>query len=241
MKFKLLLNLVINAVEYVKLVPRWKSFATKSGFSFRLHPRLLDKTITTNFDRHYVYHVAWAQKQIRNNLNLENLNLHVDIGSSLYFVTGLANDVSVDFVDVRPPDLEIENLNLVKGDVTKLPYSSNSIGSISMLHVLEHLGLGRYGDTLDFNADQKAASEITRVMSEDAYLYLVTPTGKQSIHYNAHKVYSVEKVQNLFSGLKLIQFDFLKERSGGIISDCNIESTQMEKYGCGMYIFKKIS
>lgn len=239
MKLRLLLNVILNAVQYIGMIPKWKAQAKNLGFEFRLHPRLLDKTVTTNFDRHYVYHVAWAQREIKQNLKSNDINLHVDIGSSLYFVSGLANETIVDFVDVRPPDLSLENINLVKGDVTDLPYESNSISSISMLHVMEHLGLERYGDKLDFNADQKAAAEIMRVMDNGAYLYLVTPTGRQCIHYNAHKVYSVQQVIDLFPELTLMRFDFLKEKRGGIIRDCDVEITKQEAYGCGMYIFKK--
>jgi hypothetical protein len=89
------------------------------------------------------------------------------------------------------------------------------------------------------NADVEAAAEISRVLRPGAYLYLVTPTGRQSIHYNAHKVYSIDRVIDLFSDLELVSFNFLRERSGGIIENCDPALTKQEVYGCGMYIFKK--
>jgi SAM-dependent methyltransferase len=240
MKIITLFKIIINFFSYLVSFPKWILIAKKKGFSFKIHARLLDNTVNTNFDRHYVYHVAWALTQVTKNLNRKVCDRHVDIASSLYFVTGIANNFKIDFVDVRPPNIEYPNVNLITGDVTHLPYSDNSLDSLSMLHVLEHLGLGRYGDTVDEAADLKAAYEISRVMKTGGLFYLVTPTGKPSIHYNAHRVYSVDMVKQLFNGFELQKFDFLKERDGGILENCDVQTTIKEAYGCGMYVFRKL-
>ena len=51
------------------------------------------------------------------------------------------------------------------GDATSLPYKNNSVKALSSLSVIEHIGLGRYGDEVDYNGMQKAIDEIKRVLA----------------------------------------------------------------------------
>ena len=52
------------------------------------------------------------------------------------------------------------------------------------MHVIEHIGLGRYGDSLDTHGDVKAAKELMRVLGINADLLIVLPVGKSKISYN---------------------------------------------------------
>src|SRR5689334_6071116 len=47
------------------------------------YPCLTDKTSTTLFDRHYIYHPAWAARI----LSQTRPKSHVDVASKLYFAT----------------------------------------------------------------------------------------------------------------------------------------------------------
>jgi len=233
--YRVTIFIFVFFAQYFKL---WK-YSLINKTKLKLYPRLLDKTINTSFDRHYVYHVSWALDRISEKLNTLKISKHVDIGSSLFFVMSLANNHKVEFVDVRPPVIEHENLKLIEADVTNLPYDSLSLSSLSILHVIEHLGLGRYGDELDFSADIKAAKEISRVLCSGGFLFLVTPTGKPAVHFNAHRVYAKDEIIKMFNEFELIEFNFLKELDGGILKNPSIELISKEEYGCGFYIFEK--
>jgi hypothetical protein len=50
-------------------------------------------------------------------------------------------------------------------------------GSVSCMHVVEHVGLGRYGDPLDANGDLQAIKELKCVLWPGGVLYFVVPTG----------------------------------------------------------------
>ncbi len=45
------------------------------------YPQIKDKTITTGFDRHYVYHTSWAARKVAQTRPV----FHTDISSSLFF------------------------------------------------------------------------------------------------------------------------------------------------------------
>src|SRR5687768_13736498 len=108
------------------------------------HPCLNDATATTGFDRHYIYHTAWAARVLAQTRPAE----HVDIGSSLYFAGIVSGFVPVRFCDFRPAALELSDLASDHADLTQLAWPGQSVASLSCMHVVEHVGLGRYGDPL---------------------------------------------------------------------------------------------
>lgn len=125
------------------------------------YPCLNDNTVSTGFDRHYVFHTAWAARVVMKS----RPSKHVDISSSLYFCSILSACLPIDFYDYRPAALGLDNLSTERGDLLRLPFEDGAIQSLSCMHVLEHIGLGRYGDPLDCNGDLKAMTELKRVLA----------------------------------------------------------------------------
>jgi len=72
---------------------------------------------------------------------------HVDVGSRLDgFVSHVASFRSVEVFDLRPLKVEIPNIIFRQADIMQLdPALEECCDSLSSLHVIEHLGLGRYG------------------------------------------------------------------------------------------------
>jgi hypothetical protein len=85
---------------------------------------------------------------------------HIDISSILSFSTIVSAFVPVKFYDYRPAVLEISNYHSGFADLKQLPFPDNSVESLSCMHTIEHIGLGRYGDELDVNGDIKAIEEL---------------------------------------------------------------------------------
>jgi hypothetical protein len=104
-----------------------------------LYPITSENTATTKFDRHYVYHTSWAARAVQE----INPTKHIDISSSLYFCGLVSAFIPVDFYDYRPADLRLSNLKTHPGDLQNLPFESKSVESISCMHTIEHVGLGR--------------------------------------------------------------------------------------------------
>lgn len=200
------------------------------------YPCLKDKTISTGFDRHYVYFTAWAAR----NVAKMRPEKHVDISSSLYFAGIVSAFVPVDFYDYRPADLQLSNLESKTADLTGLPFDDNSISSLSSMHVVEHIGLGRYGDPLDPEGDIKAAKELSRVLAPGGKLLFVVPMGAESrIEYHAHRIYSYETALSLFPDLKLEEFTLVPEKSGALIANADPALIKKESYACGCFVFTK--
>lgn len=202
------------------------------------YPCIFDKTKNTSFNRHYIYHPAWAARII---VEIKP-EFHVDISSSLAFCSMLSAFVPVRFYDYRPADLRLSNLQCEQGDLLKLPFKDNSITSLSCMHTIEHIGLGRYGDAIDYDGDLKALSELKRVTSVGGSLLIVVPIGDSKIFFNAHRIYSFESVIKIFNDFYLKEFALIPEdeADGGIIYNPPKELINKQKNnGCGCFWFIK--
>ncbi|MDD2225313.1 MAG: DUF268 domain-containing protein [Candidatus Shapirobacteria bacterium] len=199
------------------------------------YPKIRDKTSQTKFDNHYVYHTSWAARKLRE-IRPEK---HIDISSSLYFCGIASAFVPMDFYDYRPANLKLSNLNSKKGDLNNLPFDSGSCESISCMHTVEHIGLGRYGDKINSKGDLLAMHELSRVVKKGGYLIFVVPIGKPKIEFNAHRIYSYDQVLSYFEKFHLEEFSLVTD-SGNFIENANPQLVLDQNYGCGMFLFKKI-
>ncbi|WP_051296215.1 DUF268 domain-containing protein [Eisenibacter elegans] len=154
-----------------------------------LYPCIYDKTDTTGIDPTYFYQDAWAFERIVHNKPTE----HVDIGSHHKFVAHLSKVLPLTMVDIRPLSLPMESIKFIKGSILDLPFESNSLSSISSLCVVEHIGLGRYGDPIDPQGPQKALAEILRVLKPGGVFYLSVPVSNKYItRFNAGVIFELE-------------------------------------------------
>jgi len=149
--------------------------------------------------------------------------------------------VPVKFYDYRRADLRLSNLSSESADLMALPFADSSVDSLSCMHVVEHIGLGRYGDSLDPDGDLKAISELKRVVAPKGTLLFVVPIGKPKVMFNAHRIYSYEQVTTYFSGLELKEFALIPDDpgEGGLIYDATKEQADKQTYGCGCFWLRK--
>ncbi len=231
-----------NIYLYFRYLKKYFLFKKLSGKNSRFkipwgkrNPQLFDDTEKTGFDRHYTYHPAWAARVVKK----INPKFHVDISSILQFSTILSAFVPVKFYDYRPADVELDGIESRKADLLALPFPDNSVDSLSCMHTIEHVGLGRYGDPLDPDGDIKAIKELERVLAPGGSLLVVVPIGKNVIQYNAHRIYSYELFRKYFSDLELKEFSLIPEKEGGIIKNATKEQADGESYGCGCFWFIK--
>lgn len=199
-----------------------------------LWPFLDDATGETFFDTHYVYHPAWATRVVKK----INPAKHIDISSTLHFCTSISAFIPTEFYDYRPARLTLSDLYCGSADLTNLFFESNSIESISCMHTIEHVGLGRYGDPLDASGDLKAIKELQRVTKIDGNLLLVTPVGQPKVQFNGQRIYSFELINDLFRDFELRNFSLITD-AGEYFEDANPNIVQDQKYGCGCFWYIK--
>lgn len=209
-----------------------------------LWPITCDKTEYTNFDGHYTYFPAWAIRKVLEIKKNKNIDKHIDFSSSLHFCSNLSSFLPVEFYDYRPAKLTLSGLKSEHADLTDLKiFDDNSIQSLSCMHVVEHIGLGRYGDSVDSEGDIKAINELKRVCAVGGSILFVVPVGKERIQFNAHRIYSFDTVVNLFGeNFELKEFTLITDKNDFVekinTEECG-ELVEKQSYGCGCFWFIK--
>lgn len=234
-------------ISYLRFLKEYLTFrkllaASKRPASLRWKdrfPLLNDRTATTGFDRHYVFHPAWAARILAATRPAE----HVDVSSSLHFCSIVSAFLPVRFYDYRPALLGLDNLDCDSADILHLPLADQSVASLSCMHVVEHIGLGRYGDPLDPEGDLKAIAELKRVLAINGNLLFVVPIGKARIMFNAHRIYTYEQVTGYFSDFKLNDFSLIPDdpKSGGLLLNASKEMSDEQSYGCGCFWYTRMA
>jgi len=199
-----------------------------------MYPCLTDWTPATPFDPHYFYQGAWLARCLRE----ASPRLHVDVGSSVVMLSVLSAQVPTVFVDYRPLRAQLPNLLCVGGSILSLPFADGAVASLSCLHVIEHIGLGRYGDPIDPAGSGRAAAELARVLARGGRLYLSTPVGREQVSFNAHRVFAPDGIVRMFGALEQAGFSLVDD-AGKFHSAARLEDAAGLDYGCGMYIFTK--
>jgi SAM-dependent methyltransferase len=235
--FSLGKSLLSGLIWYPRDFFKFRRLQKQAGNSepFYFMPRVLDKNPASHtFDKHYVYMDRWAFKLLQKNLPQE----HVDVGSSIRFLSMASAVTKLKFVDIRPVKIDFDNFECIEGSILKMPFADNSVNSLSCLHVAEHIGLGRYGDPLDPEGTKKACLELKRILAPGGRLYFALPVGKSAVYFNAHRVHNPKTILEYFSGLKLQSFSAVND-AGRFVANANIGDYDNANYSCGMFEFVK--
>lgn len=216
----------------------WQKYATLPEAE-TLHiknalPQLFDATASTSFDAHYFYQAAWAMERIAN----LGRHQHVDIGSEVKFVSLLSTHLPTVFLDFRPLRAKLPQFTCLAGDILHLPLQSDSVESLSCLHVIEHIGLGRYGDSLNPSGTQQACAELERVLAPGGSLFLSTPIGRQRTCFNSHRICSPSQVLKIFRSVEIVEFSVVDDHHQMRI---NVQPEDYENahHACGLFWLRR--
>lgn len=227
------------ALRYLpRYVVEWLAFCRQAGsWSVKIadsYPCLADRLPTTPFDPHYFYQGNWLARRLAD----VKPRQHVDIGSSVLTMGVLSAHVPTIFVDYRPLVVRQSGLNCVAADILRLPFADRSVQSLSCLHVIEHIGLGRYGDPLNADGARLAAEELQRLVGQGGTLYLSTPIGRERVFFNAHRVFAPATILSWFAQLQLTRFSYVSDE-GALHENVSPVLVPGLDYGCGFFEFRR--
>ncbi|HEY1173791.1 MAG TPA: DUF268 domain-containing protein [Verrucomicrobiae bacterium] len=195
-----------------------------------LYPCLLDRTDTTPLEPVYFVQDTWFAHRLSQVRPLQ----HVDVGSSAKTMALVAQFVPVTMVDIRPVVLKAVDFSFREGSILSLPFADSSVASLSSLCVVEHIGLGRYGDPFDPWGSEKAWQELLRVLQPGGHLYISVPIDSANhVYYNAHRAFTRQYVLQLSAGLELLNEQYLYGY------DVQPHYAPERGFGTGMFHFRK--
>ena len=199
----------------------------------------------------YFFQDMWAAREIyRSGVK------HVfDIGSRMdgYIAHLLAMEVQVTLLDIRPFPHKVEGIDFIQTDAMDMSnIPDDSIETLSSLCALEHFGLGRYGDPINYDGWKKALHAIKRKLKVGGTLYLSVPVGNADrLQFNAHRVFRPMTIINeLTPELTLHEFSYIDVPNTRIVTclkggaDISVidyaTKNLLGKRFTGLFTFKKL-
>jgi SAM-dependent methyltransferase len=185
---------------------------------------------------HYFHQDLWAARRIFEARPVS----HVDVGSRIDgFVAHLLTFMPVTVVDIRPLTGDVRGLSFERGDLTHLDrMATGSVESLSSLHAVEHVGLGRYGDAIDPDGWKKALSELARALAPNGRLYLSVPVGVERMRFNGDRIFAPRTIVEALAGLRLLHFNVVDE-AGPFHEDAALDAVASAENACGLFEFTK--
>jgi SAM-dependent methyltransferase len=210
---------------------------------WRMFPVLSEKFSESGTMKGHYFH---QDLYVASKIFINNPVRHVDIGSRTDgFVAHVAVFREIEIIDIREQKSLVNNVIFRQADLMKLPENMiNYCDSISALHSIEHFGLGRYGDPIDYNGYLKAIDNISKMLKQNGKFYFSVPIGHQRIEFNAHRIFSVQYLLTLLSDkFYLNSFSYVND-SGDFFENVELVNSEVEAdfgcyFGCGIFEFTK--
>jgi SAM-dependent methyltransferase len=211
----------------------------------RAHPCLTDRRAQSGVTRgarayfHQDLHVAQM-------IHANAPTLHVDVGSLVGgFVAHVAAFRPIEVLDIRPSDIVAKNITFGQRDLMEeRPDMDGYTDSLSCLHVLEHFGLGRYGDEVDYDGYRKGWENLYRMLRPGGKLYFSVPIGPQRIEFDAHRIFSVPFLVGMIDRKYRIDSFAYVDDEGVLVRDADATGTAAQnsfgcQHGCGIFELTK--
>jgi SAM-dependent methyltransferase len=117
-------------------------------------------------------------------------------------------------LDVRPRAALLPNEKVVTADARDPRLPPNSFDLVLCLSTLEHFGLGRYGDAIDFHADRAAFAGLAGLVRPGGHFVYSTSITRfaPSIVFNAHRIYTREVLRSYAAELRSIEERYYSNR-----------------------------
>jgi len=140
-------------------------------------------------NKHYWFQDIYIASKIIDMSRKEHNHKHIDIGSRVEgFITSLISaKVNLVFGDINLPKVPFPNVEAKFIDLQAMSKEEFiGVKSVSSLHVMEHLGLGKYGDKIDAIGHKRIFEDFSEVLEKGTKLYLSSPiSNKSGVIFNA--------------------------------------------------------
>jgi len=210
-----------------------------SNPKFIIHPSFSDRyQLVGVSNRTYDAMNYWALSRVH---EISPFNM-LDFGShfSGFIIPASLACKHITLLDVRKIKTFLPNVTTLQRDILIPDFSAKpEFNFISCLHVLEHIGLGRYGDKVNPDGPFIALKNILDYASFKADVLLAVPVGRETIEFNSQRIFSapffIEVCNDL--GLRLQSFSLIDDNKS-LCEDIDPHMSTSNYKSTGLFHFR---
>jgi len=210
-------------------------------FKVKLHPKLNDRdSLSGILTGHYFNQDLFVAQHIYK----ANPKQHLDIGSSTYgFVSHVASYREIDVMDIRRNGSTVKNIHFRNIDIMNLDSPiTDKYDSLSCLHTIEHIGLGRYSDPVDYDGYKFAIKNMASLLVPEGVFYLSAPIGEQTVYFNAHRVFDHKHLIETCNQHFMLEEFHIVDEQGNLKVNIDHEAfiSNEKKNRLGIFVLRKL-
>jgi SAM-dependent methyltransferase len=116
-------------------------------------------------------------------------------------------------MDFNPYPYRHPGLRALRGDIMKIPFAAGTFSAVLAVSVIEHIGIGHYGEPEADIGDRVAVREIARILKPGGKALITVPYGRT--HTNDWmRVYDQPRLAQLTAALATDQVEYAVSRTG---------------------------
>lgn len=116
-------------------------------------------------------------------------------------------------MDFNPYPYRHPGLRALRADIMKIPFAEGAFSAVLAVSVIEHIGIGHYGEPEADIGDQVAVREIARILKPGGKALITVPYGR--VHTNDWmRVYDQPRLSQLTAALHVDQVEYAVSRTG---------------------------
>lgn len=228
-----------------RLFKKQQKYSVKKFLFGKSYPCLGDRFSDSGSAKGHYFH---QDLLVARRIYINKPNTHVDVGSRIDgFVAHVASFRQIEVIDIRPLTNKLPNITFMQADLmaTISDELTDYCDSLSCLHALEHFGLGRYGDPVNYDGYLLGLDNLHKILKTGGKLYVSVPIGTQRVEFDAHRIFSISYLLELFVDKYRIDYFSFVDDKGDLHENASITDSSQENnfgcmYGCGIFELTKL-
>lgn len=169
-------------------------------------------------------------------------------GNSVLSLVAARRGFQVTAIDLTPVQWFYVNpsLTFLQKDIFELSLDPSSLDLVINCSSVEHVGLGRYGDSVDPDGDLKAMKVLHKFLKPGGTMLLTAPIGQDATISWRHRVYGPERLKRLLEGflVEAKEYWVKDENNRWVLAE---ESEALKRkgdesvYGLGCFVLKVVA
>jgi SAM-dependent methyltransferase len=116
-------------------------------------------------------------------------------------------------VDFNPYPYRHPNFHAVRGDAMQLPFRPGTFGAVLAISMIEHVGIGHYGDPLAQSGDRAVIHEIARTLKPGGKALITVPFGRARTD-DFQRIYDPTRLSDLLTPLRVAHLEHACSSTG---------------------------